>query len=103
MGNGAGNDVVVAGAGTTVLIGGPGDTPTGGKAADTFVFAANFGQNTITNFNTHNDTIQLAHSGFADFQAVLEGAHQNGADTIIAHGADQITLTGVQLASLHAS
>lgn len=99
---GAGKDVVVAGTGATVLIGGPGDTLTGGKAADTFVFAANFGQNTITNFNTHNDTIQLDHSEFADFQAVLAAAHQNGADTIIAHGADQITLTGVQLASLHA-
>jgi len=100
---GAGNDVLIAQRGETVLIGGPGDTLTGGKGGDTFVFAANFGQNTITNFNTHNDTIQLDRSEFADFHAVLAAAHQNGADTVIAHGTDQITLTGVQLASLHAS
>lgn len=86
-----------------MLIGGPGDTLTGGNGEDTFVFAPNFGLNRITNFNTDKDTIQLDHSEFANFNAVLAAAHQNGADTVIAHAADQITLTGVNITSLHAS
>jgi VCBS repeat-containing protein len=68
---GAGNDVVIAGTGTQVLIGGPGDTLTAGHGADTFVFPPNFGNETITNFDVHHDTIQLPHSEFANVAAVL--------------------------------
>jgi VCBS repeat-containing protein len=101
---GAGKDVLIAGKGETVLIGGPGDTLTGGTGKETFVFAPNFGQNTITNFNTYKDTIQLDRSEFADFHAVLEAAHQNGADTVIAYDAnDIITLNNVALNHLYAN
>jgi Ca2+-binding RTX toxin-like protein len=100
---GVGNDVVVAGTGATVLIG-AGDTLTGTNAANTFVFAPEFGQNTITNFNLHNDTLELPKSEFADFAAVLADAHQNGTDTVIAHDAhDVITLHNVSLSELHDS
>jgi probable HAF family extracellular repeat protein/VCBS repeat-containing protein len=100
---GAGNDVLVAGGkGANVLIGGPGDTLTGGKGADTFAFAPNFGQNTITNFNTAKDHIQLPQSEFAGFKQVLADAHQVGANTVIADGHDVITLTGVSLSHLNA-
>jgi probable HAF family extracellular repeat protein len=71
---------------------------------DTFVFAPNFGQNTITNFNVHNDTLELPKSEFTDLAAVLADAHQNGTDTIIAHDAhDIITLHNVSLSQLHDS
>jgi len=99
---GAGNDVVIAGKGETVLIGGPDDTLTGGKGADTFVFAPNFGQNTITNFDTHKDEIQLPHSEFADLAAILADAHQVGANTVITHANDVLTLDHVALQNLHA-
>ena len=75
-----------------------------GHAADTFVFAPNFGENTITDFNFHNDTLELPKSEFADLAAVMADAHQNGADTIIAHDAhDIITLHNVSLSQLHDS
>jgi YVTN family beta-propeller protein/VCBS repeat-containing protein len=88
---GAGKDVLLAGKGEAVLIGGPGDTLTGGNGADTFVFAPNFGANTITNFNTEIDKIQLPHSEFANFAQVLADAHQVGANTVIAHGNDVLS------------
>jgi hypothetical protein len=75
-----------------------------GHAADTFVFAPDFGQNTITNFNVHNDTLELPKSEVADLATVLADAHQNGTDTVIAHDAhDIITLHNVSLSQLHDS
>jgi VCBS repeat-containing protein len=101
---GAGNDVLVAGKGTQVLLGGSGDTLTGGNGHDTFVFAPNFGMETITNFNAHLDKIQLPRSEFANFDAVLADAHQLGANTVITYDAnDVITLNNVALNHLHAS
>ena len=86
-----------------MLRGGPGDTLTGSNAADTFVFAPNFGQNTITNFNFHNDTLELPQSEFHDITTVFDDAYQHGTDTIIAHDADVITLQHVSLSQLHDS
>ncbi len=102
---GAGNDVVVAGTGTQVLIGGPGDTLTGGAhGADTFVFPPNFGNETITNFDVHHDTIQLPHSEFTNVAAVLADIHQVGANVEIAPDVnDVITLNNLTAAQLHAS
>src|SRR5262245_41333094 len=102
---GAGNDVVVAGGPGTVLIGGPGDTLTGSKGSDTFVFASNFGQNTITNFNFHNDTLVLPKSEFPTLAAVFADAHQVGPHTVvIEHDAhDVITLQNLSLSQLHNS
>jgi hypothetical protein len=101
---GAGNDVVIAGTGTQVLIGGPGDTLTGGHGADTFVFLPNFGNETITNFDVHHDTIQLPHSEFANIATVLADIHQVGANVQIAPDAhDVITLNNLSAAQLHAS
>jgi Ca2+-binding RTX toxin-like protein len=81
-----------------VLIGGA-----GGSGSDTFVFPPNFGDSTITNFNVHNDTIELPKSEFADLAAVLADAHQVGANTVITYDAhDTITLDHVALNTLHA-
>jgi ELWxxDGT repeat protein len=76
---------------------------TGTQGADTFVFGSNFGENTITNFNVSNDTIELPKSEFADLAAVLADAHQVGANTVIAYDAnDVITLNNVTVTELHA-
>jgi probable HAF family extracellular repeat protein/VCBS repeat-containing protein len=101
---GAGSDTVIAGKGNQVLIGGPNDTLTAGSGRDTFVFVPNFGKNAITNFNPHDDVIELPKSEFANFAAVQAHAQQVGHDTVITYDAqDTITLTGVSLSSLHAS
>lgn len=99
-----GMTLFVAGKTATVLIGGPGDTLTGSKYSDAFVFAPNFSENTITNFDTTKDQIQLPHTDFANFAAVLADAHQVGANTVITYDAhDVITLDHVALHNLHAS
>jgi VCBS repeat-containing protein len=102
---GAGKDTLVAGKGTQVLIGGPGDMLTGAKGySDMFVFAPGFGDDTIRNFSTTSDTIQLSHLEFANFSAVLADARQVGNNVVITYDAnDVITLTGVQLSQLHAA
>jgi choice-of-anchor C domain-containing protein len=92
------------GNGADVLIGGPNDILTGGNGPDTFVFGPSFGQNTITDFDTHNDTIQFGHSLFASFADVAAHMQQIGTDTVITYDAtDMVTLQHVAAASLHAS
>jgi Bacterial cadherin-like domain len=100
----AGNDILLAGKGATVLVGGNGDTLTGNKAADTFVFMGQFGQNMITNFDPKHDIIQLDHNEFANLNAVMHAAVKTASGTVITdptNSADKVTLVGVDLASLH--
>jgi probable HAF family extracellular repeat protein len=108
---GNGNDTVAAGANSTITLGNGDDTVTAvssliqaGKGHDSFIFTGSFGQNTITNFNTALDTIQLSSSEFANFAAVQNHMQQVGANTVITYDAgDAITLAGVKISSLHAS
>jgi VCBS repeat-containing protein len=108
---GNGNDTVAAGANSTITFGNGNDTVTAvssliqaGKGHDSFIFTGSFGQNTITNFNTALDTIQLSSSEFANFAAVQNHMQQVGANTVITYDAgDAITLAGVKISSLHAS
>jgi VCBS repeat-containing protein len=101
---GAGHDTVIAGSGNQTLVAGPGDTLIGGKGADTFVFAANFGNQTINNFNPQQDVIALPHAEIASFAAILADTHVEGLNAVIALGAnDMITLNHVSPQSLHAS
>ena len=61
---------------------------------DTFVFAPNLGENTSTNFNAHNETIDPGKSEFADFAGLLAQEHQDGIAhdaTDIVHHADALT------------
>jgi VCBS repeat-containing protein len=99
-----GNMNVTAGnSGTQWLVGGPGNTLTGGNSADTFLFAPNFGKETINNFNTAQDVIDLPHSEFASFAAVQADMHASGANTVIALDPnDAITLSHIAVANLHA-
>ena len=110
---GAGNATLTAANGVgAVLIGGPGHTLNGAnRGKDTFVFAGDFGQDTINNYigktNGNYDVIQLDKSDFANLTAVQNAAQQVGSNTVITytdphnHAASTITLTGVSLSSLH--
>jgi hypothetical protein len=82
-----------------------GDDLLAGKGgADTFVFAANFGQDTITNFTVHgagHDTIDFSKSVFDNFATVLAHASQDGQDVVISAGSDTLTLKNVKLGALN--
>lgn len=91
---------------TTVAAIGINQTLTGTGSNDTFVFNfANVGQATVTNFHADTDLLQIKSSIFANAQAILDAAHDDGhGDTVIALDAhDSITLAGVLKAQLHAN
>lgn len=94
---GQGNDVIEGRGGQDVLSGGAGD--------DTFIFHANFGQDTIVDLTAgagSPDVIHFDNDVFADFASVLAAASQVGADTVITHDAGNVlTLKNVALANLH--
>ncbi|HJZ95079.1 MAG TPA: hypothetical protein VKE70_01145, partial [Candidatus Solibacter sp.] len=73
-----------------------------GVNGDTFVFAANFGHETISNFHPEADVIEIDHTLFADFQAVLAAAHDdgNGNAVIAANPNETITVKNVTVAQL---
>jgi len=75
---------------------------TGTSANDTFVFAANFGHETITNFHPNTDVIEIDHTVFAGVQALLAAAHDDGQGNavITADPHDSITLKNVNVAQL---
>ena len=103
--NGAsGAQTLNATGGTTTLIGGPNDVLNGGAGADTFVFPANFGSNTVNNFTPGTDALQFSHSMFATVAAVLNDAQQVGSNVVITHDPQNVvTLHNTQLSNLHAS
>jgi hypothetical protein len=72
------------------------------SAGDTFVFAANFGHETITNFHPDTDVIEIDHTVFADVQALLAAAHDDGHGNavITAYPHDSLTLKNVTVAQL---
>jgi Ca2+-binding RTX toxin-like protein len=82
------------------LTGGAGDDYLwGGFNADTFAFAAGFGQDTIGDWQSE-DTIQFS-GVFASFAAVQAAMQQVGADTVITlDAANTITLENVAAVSL---
>jgi hypothetical protein len=88
--------------GTQWLVGGAGDTLNGKSSTDTFLFPANFGHETINNFNTKLDVIDLPHSEFPNFAAVQADLHASGNSVVLTlDAADSITLTHLSVQSLH--
>jgi microcystin-dependent protein len=85
-----------------VLIGGPGDTLNAASyGRDTFVFAGDFGHNTINNFHAGLDDIQLQTSQFGSLAHVFADLHQVGADTVLMlDPGHAVTITHTALASL---
>jgi len=69
---------------------------------DSFVFAPNFGQVTLANFDPARDTIQFSSSIFANMTALLAAAHDDGHGSVIitdpAH--DTMTIQHVTAAEL---
>ena len=60
---------------------------------DTFVFAPNFGQFTITNFAPATDTVEFSKTVFADIKALLAGTHDNAFGNAVMTDAAQDTIT----------
>jgi len=103
-----GNDTLQGGTGNEWLSGGNGnDRLSGGAGNDTFVFAANFGKDTITDFqNTGGtqDVIQFDHTVFADYSAVQAHMAQSGSSVVITLDANNtVELQNTSLSQLHAS
>ena len=93
-----GSDTLTGGSGLDRLNGGAGaDRLTGGSAADTFVFSAANGRDTVTDF-AGNDFIEISASMAANFTAVMSHAQQIGADIVFDFGGgDQLVLANRQM------
>jgi Ca2+-binding RTX toxin-like protein len=91
------DDVFVSSGANEVFLGGGGD--------DTFVFAPGFGHDTIVDFSAgagSDDTIVFDEAVFADLDAVIAAAEQQGDDVLItANDDDALLLKGVSLSQLH--
>lgn len=71
LNGGAGNDTLYGGAGDDVLIGGAGSNKlNGGAGSDVFQMTTNAGNDTITDFNVVDDTIQLKRDIFTVFKTI---------------------------------
>jgi Ca2+-binding RTX toxin-like protein len=102
---GAGNDTITGSHGNDLL--------TGGSGNDNFVFRANFGQDTITDFNTGTATAHdvldlhgLSITSVADLLAAGPSATnyvEDGADSIVHVGTNEIILLNVHKATLGAN
>jgi serralysin len=79
------------------LVGANSVTLSTSASQDSFIFAPNFGQNTINNFDPNHDTIQIDHRVFADVAALM--AHtsdsSSGNAVIAVNAHDTITIMGV--------
>jgi Ca2+-binding RTX toxin-like protein len=72
---------------------------------DTFVFAANFGNDVIKDFvagGRGHDVVQFSNSVYDNFASVLAHAAQVGQDIVISAGAnDSLTLKNTKLSALN--
>ncbi len=108
---GAGNDMVSGGEGADRIWAGAGnDDLSGGEGADTFVFGRNSGNDTVTDFDAGEDTIDLVFAptdfeSLADVQAAASNATQNGqSGVLIDLGNDQsVFIIGISTNDLTAS
>jgi T1SS-143 domain-containing protein len=73
-----------------------------GIAGDSFVFAPDFGNVTLTNFDPDTDVIEIDRTEFADFQALLAVTQDdgNGDAVVTADTNDMITIKNVTVAQL---
>ncbi|SDD22156.1 DUF4347 domain-containing protein [Kordiimonas lacus] len=82
--NGEGSDTVMGGTGDDTLWAGAGDDVlSGGSGEDVFIFGTASGNDTISDFELANDTLDLQYSGagfdaLADVQAAASDVTQNG-------------------------
>ena len=99
----SGNDTISGTSANDTIAGGAGnDTLSGGSGNDTFVFRANLGQDTVTDFTIGSDVLEFRDGIFADAAAALAAATVSGSDTLITIDAgNTVLLKNVALANLH--
>ncbi|MFC3052090.1 DUF4347 domain-containing protein [Kordiimonas pumila] len=95
---GAGDDVLYNGAGSDTVLGGSGndtiwasagdDVLTGGSGADVFIFGSNSGNDTVTDFDTSEDILNLSFTGFSTLDEVTAATTATEVD-----GANGILIT----------
>lgn len=106
LSGGGGNDEILGGAGNDDLRGGDGadqlagargdDTITGGRGADTFDFDATSGDDTITDYQSGRDTIQLMGSHGVSLEKVHGGV-------LLTHTGGTVLLEGIHLSDISTS
>ena len=99
----AGANRINGGTGADTINGGGGaDTLIGGAGNDTFVFSAASGQDTVTDFTSGADKLDLSAYGFADFAAVQAATTNDGGGNAVINlgGGNTVTLTGVSSSQL---
>jgi len=96
---------VNANAGAHIVTGqttGGNDILTGTAASDTFVFAPNFGNDTVSNYTPGQDVIAIDHTVFATASAAVAAATDVAGNAVIHVDAnDSITFTGISVATLN--
>jgi len=100
---GLGNDVLDGGLGNDTLIGGAGnDSLIGGGGADVFVFAGNFGRDTIRDFVATEDRLDLRALGIDSAAELMPYASNSGSNLALNFGSgNQITINNLQLSQIH--
>ncbi|WP_320202094.1 calcium-binding protein [Agrobacterium sp. rho-13.3] len=87
LSGGGGDNIITGGSGSNRLSGGSGnDILIGGAAADTFVYIAQGGVDTIIGFTpsgTSHDVLAVDSTLFADWAHLLAASAQSGSDVII--------------------
>lgn len=97
---GSGSDLLYGNDGDDRLSGDAGwDTLTGGRGKDVFVFAAGWGTDTITDFKSATDTIDLRAIAHLNSLSQLS-LTQSGTDAMIGYGSDAIVLKAVDVSTL---
>jgi Ca2+-binding RTX toxin-like protein len=100
------NDTLIGDTGANQINGGTGDDSINGRGgndmlfgeggADTFVFSSGNGQDTVGDFVSGSDKLDLSAFGFADFAAVQAATNDVGGNAVIdLGGGNSVTLTGV--------
>lgn len=88
----------IGGTGADLLIGNTQDnTLTGGAGGDTFRFGAGWGNDVVTDFQAGSDILDFSATGLGFADLTIYGS---GGDTIVAGGSDDVTLLGIDAASL---
>ncbi|MEL7028787.1 MAG: hypothetical protein AAGL49_06120, partial [Pseudomonadota bacterium] len=104
---GFGDDLIFGGLddGSDTLVGGEGDDVLYGLGgADVFVFGEGDGVDTVKDFTSGLDQLDLTGLGedYDTFAEVLAAGSQDGGDAVFVFGADQLILEGATLSALTA-
>ncbi len=101
LSGGGGNDRLDGGAGNDTLNGDIGSDRLNGGGADTFVFKSGYGRDTISDFISGEDKIDLSGTSATDFGSL--SMTQNKGMVVITIGADVLQLASTKIADLDAS